>query len=372
MEFGDYYRNKKVIITGHTGFKGTWLANWLKLLGANVIGVSDGVPTEPSHYKLSGLSDSIENIFLDIRNKEKVSNVINTIQPDIIFHLAAQALVNESYMDPVKTIETNTLGTVNVLDALRVLKNKCAVVLITSDKSYENLEWEWGYREIDKLGGIDPYSASKGATELLIRGYIKSFFPKGGEINIATARAGNVIGGGDWANSRIIPDCIRAWAKNKTVQIRNPKSTRPWQHVLEPLSGYLALAVSLATDKMIHGEVFNFGPSADQDQNVLELVQEMSKHWKKVTFDITESKTLGVHEAGLLKLNCDKALYSLHWRAVLNFKETVDLTANWYRLHYESPESDEKHKMSLMKDITRKQIEQYCFTAKQRGLKWAL
>lgn len=367
----DIYDGKTVIITGHTGFKGTWLTSWLLSLGANVVGISDNFLTSPSHYQSSKLSEYIKDIRLDVRNKDLLSEAITDIKPDFIFHLAAQSLVKESYLDPVGTIETNTLGTVNLLNALRNLSNNCTVILITSDKSYENVEWEWGYREIDQLGGVDPYSASKGATELLIQGMIRSFFPKDGDTRIAVARAGNVIGGGDWAESRIIPDCIRAWAENEKVEIRNPNATRPWQHVLEPLSGYMTLATQLAKDKRFHGEVFNFGPRSEQDYSVLDLVEEMSKYWEKVKYKI-KSSTKEVYESGLLKLNCDKAANHLAWNAVLNFSETVELTSSWYSTYYRKEDISDFDRSIQIKDLTRKQIITYSQIAKERRLKWAL
>ena len=365
------YAGKKVLVTGHTGFKGTWLTSWLLSLGANVVGISDKLVTTPSHYQSSKIFEHIQDIRLDIRNNDLLSKTIVGMKPDFIFHLAAQSLVKESYSDPVGTIETNTLGTVNLVNSLRTLSNKCTVILITSDKSYENVEWEWGYREIDRLGGVDPYSASKGATELLIQGLVRSFFPREGNVRIATARAGNVIGGGDWAKSRIIPDCIRAWAESRKVEIRNPHATRPWQHVLEPLSGYMALAIQLANDEKLHGEVFNFGPKSEQDYTVLELVEEMRKYWDKVKYEIIDS-SLEAYESGLLKLNCDKAAKNLNWRAVLNFVETVEFTSSWYSIYYNNIDISEIDRSRQIFDLTRKQINTYTQIAKERGLKWAL
>ena len=229
------FQNKTVLITGHTGFKGSWLAVWLESLGAKVVGVALEPPTEPSHFKVAGLSEIIDDHRIDIRDGNALKELVLKTQPDFVFHLAAQALVRQSYDDPVETYQINTLGTLNLLEALRLLEKKCAVVLITSDKCYNNLEWVWGYRETDALGGPDPYSASKGAAELVIRSHVKSFFPLNGPVHIAVGRAGNVIGGVDWAHDRIVPDCVRSWAKNETVQLRNPQATRTWQHVLEPL-----------------------------------------------------------------------------------------------------------------------------------------
>ena len=255
------------------------------------------------------------------------------MQPDFVFHLAAQALVRPSYKNPLETITTNAIGSATVLDALRLLNSKVVVIMITSDKAYDNVEWVWGYRESDRLGGKDPYSASKGMAELAIRSYVTSFFnTPDSNVRVGIARAGNVIGGGDWALDRIVPDCMNAWSTGKTVDIRSPHSTRPWQHVLEPLSGYLVLAANLANDVTNHGEAYNFGPSADQNYPVSKLIDEMSKYWDQVKWnDISGSKN-HVHEAGLLKLNCDKALFDLDWHSTLEFNETVKMTVEWYRI----------------------------------------
>lgn len=259
------FANTKVLVTGHTGFKGSWLSLWLTQLGAQVSGISLGVPTEPSHFAAAGLVERIQDYRLDIRDGTALKSLVQDIQPDFVFHLAAQPLVRRSYADPVETWQTNAMGTINVLEALRGLKNPCVAVLITSDKCYDNVEWVWGYRETDALGGPDPYSASKGAAELAIRSYVRSYFPKDGPVRIGVGRAGNVIGGGDWADDRIVPDCVHAWSRGETVQLRNPLATRPWQHVLEPLSGYLNLAIALHLDAKWHGEPFNFGPPAQQN-----------------------------------------------------------------------------------------------------------
>ena len=244
------------------------------------------------------------------------------------------------------------MGTINVLEALRKIQHDCSAVIITSDKCYDNVEWEWGYRENDALGGPDPYSASKGAAELAIRSYVKSYFS--GEDNlvrIASARAGNVIGGGDWAANRIVPDCVESWSKNEIVELRNPYSTRPWQHVLEPLGGYLQLGALLSQHQHLHGEAFNFGPQAQQNHSVLELVEQMSRSWSEVRWAECEPQPSQFYESGLLKLNCDKALHFLNWHAVLDFEETVGLTADWYRAFYADP--------STIQDVTHKQINDY-------------
>ena len=238
------FNKKKVLITGHTGFKGTWLTSWLKILGANIVGISVDIPTKPSHFEKTNLSKEIIDLRMDI-NSINLKNKINKFKPDFIFHLAAQSLVTESHEDPLKTWKTNVLGTANLLNSLKSYKKSCVAVFITSDKCYDNKEWAWGYRETDKLGGSDPYSGSKASAEILINSFVKSFFSKNHPVKIASVRAGNVIGGGDWSPHRIIPDVISAWSNKKPVKIRNPGATRPWQHVLEPLSGYLTLAAQM-------------------------------------------------------------------------------------------------------------------------------
>ena len=251
------FNAKTVLITGHTGFKGSWLAAWLKQLGAKVVGIALDPPTEPSHFFAAQLADGMVDLRIDIRNQVALEEAIVSAQPDFVFHLAAQALVRRAYEHPVETWQTNLLGTLHVLEALRKLDKPCAAVIITSDKCYDNVEWVWGYRETDAMGGPDPYSASKGAAELSIRSYIKSYFPKAtSKVRIASARAGNVIGGGDWAADRIVPDCVRAWSSDNFVEFRNPHSTRPWQHVLEPLSGYLTLGEKLYENNRFNGETF--------------------------------------------------------------------------------------------------------------------
>jgi len=355
---------KTVIVTGHTGFKGSWLTAWLEKLGANVVGIALDPPSVPSHYEVAKLADRITDIRVDIRNQAELEDAILSEQPDFVFHLAAQALVRRSYDDPVETWQVNVLGTLQVLEALRKLEKSCVAVMITSDKCYDNVEWVWGYRETDSMGGPDPYSASKGAAELAIRSHIKSYFPiEKSVVRIASARAGNVIGGGDWAADRIIPDCVKAWSKDNEVLLRNPYSTRPWQHVLEPLSGYLNLAVALSQRPELHGEAFNFGPLMHQDHSVMELVQQMSLHWEQVRWKDISQTSAGPYESGLLKLNCDKALHFLKWRAVMGFTDTVRMTAEWYRSYYQKPE--------MIADITRSQIEAYTEFAKEQELLWA-
>jgi CDP-glucose 4,6-dehydratase len=344
--------NKTVVVTGHTGFKGSWLTAWLKIMGADVIGISLDEPEPISHFQFAKIFDGIEDCRIDIRDANKIKQKIIDASPDFLFHLAAQPIVGRSYEDPLETWNTNVMGTINILESLRYVKNECTAVIITSDKCYDNVEWEWGYRENDTLGGPDPYSASKGAAEIAIRSYFKSYFkdPDNG-IRIASARAGNVIGGGDWAESRIVPDCIKAWSQNERVELRNPASTRPWQHVLEPLGGYLVLSSELSKNDGLHGEAFNFGPPAHQNHSVLSLVKEMSLHWDQVEWEEPKELKDAFYESGLLKLNCDKALHLLNWQAVLNFSETVKLTTEWYMNFYKNPE--------IISTVTNSQINEY-------------
>jgi len=361
----DVYRNRNVLVTGHTGFKGAWLTTWLLQLGAHVTGIADRVPTSPSHFESVGLKDRIADLRIDVRDRDALRGAIHDAQPDFVFHLAAQSLVRRSYREPVETLAVNVMGTAHVLDALRTLDRACTAVIITSDKCYDNVEWAWGYRETDRLGGKDPYSGSKGAAELAIRAFGASYFGASeSPVRLAVGRAGNVIGGGDWAEDRIVPDCIRAWANGNAVEIRRPEATRPWQHVLEPLSGYLALGAELAKRAELHAEPFNFGPPAEQNYSVLSLIEALQQHWPG-TRHVVVSGNDNRPEAGLLKLNCDKALAALHWRAVLDFAETVRMTAEWYRRFY----GDTAHSML---DMTCRQIADYETQARKRGLAWAM
>jgi len=345
------FKNKKVIITGHTGFKGSWLTLWLKLLGAKIIGISLDVPTKPSHYDKLNLGKKIINIKLDIRNLKKLEKIFKKYQPDYVFHLAAQSLVKKSYTDPIETFTTNTIGTMNVLESLKKINKKFAAVIITSDKSYKNLEIKRGYHEKDLLGGKDPYSASKGAAEIIIQSFVNSYFKKNKSKNIAVARAGNVIGGGDWSENRLIPDCIKSWSVNKKAMIRNPKSTRPWQHVLEAIRGYLTLAICLYKDHKLHGEPFNFGPKHSQNKNVITLVKEMKKHWNSISWEEKKIKN-DLYESKLLKLDSTKARKKLKWKPIMNFDETIKMTTIWYKNFFE------KKQINVF-DLSKKQIEYY-------------
>ena len=359
MQLLNEFKNKSVLVTGHTGFKGTWLVAWLKLLGAEVTGIGLDPQTLPSHFMDSKVHVGIRDIRIDIRDSQLISNIIEEIKPDYIFHMAAQPIVNYSYLYPYETWSTNVMGTINILEALRKLDKKCSAIMVTSDKSYENLEWIWGYRENDRLGGKDPYSASKSAAEFAINSYVKSFFiSKDNQINVSVVRAGNVIGGGDWSTDRIVPDIIHSWSKGSKFQLRNPNSTRPWQHVLEPLGGYLTLALQLSRNANLHGEAFNFGPTESKERSVLELVETISEYLGEVKWTINQEKNENGKEAGLLRLNTDKASAILNWNAILNFRETVRITAEWYKYYYEKKQS--------IAEITTGQINAYMYLAENQ------
>jgi CDP-glucose 4,6-dehydratase len=363
--FKDIYKNKRVLVTGHTGFKGTWLTTWLLNLGAEVAGYSISVPTSPSHFEELDLESKIEHHFGDIRDYDKLFKVCQDFKPEFIFHLAAQPLVRDSYENPKETFDVNMIGTLNVLEVIRKLDDVVKVgVIITSDKCYDNVEWVYGYREDDRLGGEDPYSGSKGAAEIITKSYMHSFF-KEGFPNICTTRAGNVIGGGDWAKDRIIPDIVRSWSQNLPVEIRSPYSTRPWQHVLEPLSGYLSVGAELYEVNSSHrNNAYNFGPDSKVNKNVGELIDEMKSLWENSPGWINKYVDDGKKEANLLKLSCDKANINLEWYPVMGFEETIDFTMSWYANYY-------FHKKSVF-DFTNNQINLYTSKARERKIKWAL
>ena len=366
MAFNNVYCGKKVLVTGNTGFKGSWLSTWLVMLGADVYGFSNEIPTRPSMYEVCGLEDKIHNRYGDIRNKEEMNDCIQEVKPDMIFHLAAQAIVSTSYKEPFDTITTNVVGTASVLEAIRNITWDCTCVLITSDKAYDNVEWIWGYRESDAVGGKDVYSGSKGAAELVIKSYWKSFIAAMPNIKLGVGRAGNVIGGGDWAKDRIIVDCVKAFSQGETVEIRCPKSTRPWQHVLEPLSGYLNLGWYLYEGKCENGEAYNFGPRAEQTKTVFELTRNLAERWgldKDKAAKITGN--IPFKEASLLKLNCDKALAYLDWHSTLHYEQCVSIIADWYKAFY-------IEKNQNMFRLTVEQSGYYMEEAVKEKLVWAL
>lgn len=363
--FGEVYRHKKVLVTGNTGFKGSWLCTWLLSLGADVYGISKDIPSKPSMFEELGLADKMTHFMQDVRHYESLKATMDKIKPDFVFHLAAQPIVSLSYSEPLDTISSNVMGTANVLEVLRHFTHPCTGIIITSDKCYDNVEWVWGYKETDAVGGKDIYSGSKGAAEVIFKSYYNSFFKKDNfPVQIATARAGNVIGGGDWALDRIIPDCMRSWSDGKIVEIRSPKATRPWQHVLEPLSGYLQLGEQLHKNHSLSGESFNFGPQAEYSHTVQEILEHMSVRWHfddpHKAYSITGN--IKFHEAGLLKLNCDKALYHFKWLPTLDYKTLLEYTSDWYYEYYKNK--------SDMFAYTQAQIAGYQELATRKELQW--
>lgn len=337
--FSDIYQNKRVFVTGHTGFKGSWLTLWLKEMGADVLGYSLAPNTEPSHHKILNLD--INSIYADIRDRDTLNKSLSDFKPEIVFHLAAQPLVRYSYSNPIETYETNVIGTLNVFEACRAYGNVSAIVNITSDKCYDNKEWIWGYRENDPMGGYDPYSSSKGCAELLAASYRNSYFNNadyGTKHNtlLASCRAGNVIGGGDWAMDRLMTDIMVAASKCEQVSIRSPKATRPWQHVLEPLSGYLLVGQKLMEGDVSSADGWNFGPGDEGSITVQQVIESIKKHWDKIDYKIHPDASL--HEAHLLKLDCSKAYAKLKWHSVWKSEETFERTVSWYKAFYERGE----------------------------------
>lgn len=386
--FAGTYAGKRVLVTGHTGFKGAWLSEWLLQLGAEVTGLALPPPTSPALFDQLGLASRLNHLTGDIRDAALVARVVRETKPQFVFHLAAQSLVRHSYAHPLETYATNVMGTAHVLEALRLAGTPCAAVMVTTDKCYENRESAHRYHEEDPLGGHDPYSSSKGAAELVIAAYRRSYFsgnaatpatdPLKSTVRVASARAGNVIGGGDWATDRIVPDCIRALQAGQPIPVRNKSATRPWQHVLEPLSGYLWLAACLANPRLAPtsaGEpdfplsgfsaqlcsAFNFGPSTEANRTVAALVQTILQHWPGKW----EEKVVpgAVHEATLLQLAIDKAEHLLGWKPVWDFDETVRETVAWYRIAAAASDS--------VASLTRRQIADYATAAAHQGLAWA-
>jgi CDP-glucose 4,6-dehydratase len=362
--FGNVFRNKTVWLSGATGFKGSWISEWLLALGARVHGFSLPPETTPALFDQLNLKERIQHQFADIRDPALVRSSIESVQPDFVFHLAAQAVVRFSYEQPVETYATNVMGTIHVLEALRGLKKPCAAVMITTDKCYENREWLHGYREDDPLGGHDPYSSSKAAAEIAISAWRRSFFSNH-PVHVASARAGNVIGGGDWARDRIVPDCIRALQAGKPIPVRNKAATRPWQHVLEPLSGYLWLAARLAQTAAPGSPLlaaFNFGPGHESNRNVAQLVEEVLKHWPGQWQDQGDPKA--AHEARLLQLSTDKAHALLGWFPTWQFSDAVRHTVEWYRSSVAKPEG------SALRELVHQQIAGYCQDAARQRAAW--
>jgi len=346
---GDFWKNKTVLVTGHTGFKGSWLCLWLLRLGANVIGYS--LPPSPGFlFEKLNLSSCIEeNHYGDIRDFNSLSSLVSSIRPDVVFHLAAQPLVRYSYKKPRETWDVNVFGTVNLLETVRLIDSKCAVIIIATDKVYLNKEWPYGYRELDPLGGYDPYSSSKAAVEIAVDSWRSSFMSSSSSTNnchLASVRAGNVIGGGDWAQDRIIPDLVRAFQQSKTLIVRNPLATRPWQHVLDPLNGYLALAQQLYQSPSF-AQAYNFGPLPSSQRNVAELVTEASSILP-IKFSLLEIEP-SLHEATLLHLSIDKAIRDLLWSPKWDFTTTISKTINWYKLVLEGALSEHE---ACLNDLT--------------------
>lgn len=356
-QFADCYRGRKVLITGHTGFKGSWLAAWLVELGADVVGFS--LPPDPeekiSHWDALGLQ--VSDLRGDIRDADELHRVIAAHRTEIVFHLAAQTLVRPSYRQPLQAWTSNVLGTANLLEACRLTSSVAAVVVVTTDKVYANHEWPWGYRESDELAGHDPYSASKAAVELLCASYRKSFWNEVGPL-LATARAGNVIGGGDWAEDRLIPDLVRAVQAGQPLEIRSPTATRPWQHVLECLSGYLLLGQRLLEGDRTFAEAWNFGPSPEANRSVVDVLRALQKHWPAVTWQVSPGD--GLHEAQLLYLDNAKSRAGLRWAPVWELSTALEATADWYRHFHQRGEI-----------CTRAQLGSFSEAAKAAGCVWA-
>ncbi len=331
IQFGDVYQGRRVLITGHTGFKGSWLALWLQALGAEIAGVSLEPETKPNHWDL--LSLGVDDQRLDIRDADGVRDMVASFSPDFVFHLAAQPLVRRSYREPIDTWSTNVMGTAHVLDACRHIETVRAVVVVTTDKVYANQEWPWGYRENDRLGGHDPYSASKAACELLVDSYRNAFFKEKNSPLLATARAGNVIGGGDWSEDRLVPDLVRSVNQDKPLFIRSPQATRPWQHVLECLSGYLLLGQGLLEGRQEYSDAWNFGPAAEGNRTVEEVLTLMQKQWPKLEWQQTQAHQ--PHESNLLYLDHSKVRSELAWQPVWSLEQALQTTADWYRKYHE-------------------------------------
>lgn len=355
--FAGAYADRRVLLTGHTGFKGSWLSLWLMRLGAQLTGAALDPDNGPNHWDLLQLD--MDDRRVDLTDASAARALVADACPEMVFHFAAQSLVRRSYADPLGTWNANVMGTANLLEACRAAGGVKAVVVVTTDKCYENREWAWGYRENDRLGGHDPYSASKAAVELVAASFRNAFFSDGRGPLVATARAGNVIGGGDWCTDRLVPDAVGAMSGGPALAIRSPRSTRPWQHVLEPLAGYLLLGQRLLQGRAEFAEAWNFGPESEGQRTVADLLQAMHGHWPALTW--TQDDGPKPHEAGLLNLDCSKAREVLGWRPVTDFGEAVALTVRWYRAWLE-----EGH------IATAAQLEDFERLAAERGAVWAL
>lgn len=375
MSFGNYFKNKRVLVTGDTGFKGSWLSLWLNMLGADVYGLALEPSTNPSNFQILQLDKKIKHQTVDIRNADLLTEVVAMIRPEVVFHLAAQPIVRLSYEMPVETLQTNFIGTANLLQSIRQLDcspdNPCTVVVVTSDKCYENKEIFHGYREGDPMGGYDIYSMSKGAAELLVASWRRSFFNPADWANhgvsLATVRAGNVIGGGDWSKDRIVVDCMNALAKGQPVGVRNPKAVRPWQHLLEPLSGYMQLAAEMGVARGKRPELlsaYNFGPGRESECTVKELVETALKYWQGGSWEHLNEHN-AVHEANYLKLSTDKAWHLLQWQPVWKFKECIQRTVAWYKTAYEC-----NYDNKTLINLSVSQIEYYTAAARNKSLRW--
>ena len=354
------YSGRRVLVTGHTGFKGSWLVLWLSELGAHITGYALAPPTEPALFTEIGIAAHCRHVVGDVRDRDRLAQIVRDTKPDVVFHLAAQSLVRLSYEQPLETLEINVMGTANLLDAVRCSQQPCALVVVTSDKCYENREWVYGYRECDPMGGHDVYSMSKGATELLVSSYRRSFFPSDRlsdhGIAVASARAGNVIGGGDWATDRLVPDVIRALTSGTRAAIRNSQAVRPWQHTLEPIAGYLCLAARLMgagpVDPAPFCDAWNFGPAVESSRSVADVVTALVEVWGTGGWDDVQDPT-SPHEAGMLRLSIEKACSVLRWAPRWRFRETVERTAAWYRARHDGISQ------SALREFTLGQIRDY-------------
>jgi len=356
MTFRNAYAGRRVLVTGHTGFKGSWLVLWLQALGAQVTAISLPPETSPNHWDLLGLD--VASFHIDIRDEERLRRQVAESRPEMVFHLAAQPLVRRSYRKPLDTWATNVMGTANLLDACRQVEGLAAIVVVTTDKCYENKEWAWGYREIDPLGGHDPYSASKAGSELVAASYRRAFFDTPSSPLLATARAGNVVGGGDWSEDRLVPDLVRSVETANALQIRSPRSTRPWQHVLECLSGYLSLGQRLLEGDRDCADAWNFGPDREGNRRVEEVLGALKRTWPTVEWNCNDGPQ--PHEARLLQLDSSKSRERLGWQPVWSFEDGIAATADWYQAFLERGEV-----------VSAAQLERYVDTASSRGLAWA-